>query len=66
MVFPFKKWLLFSFISILSNIILIKVTRLDDLVFNSLAENLTSEQIENFFNFQEKWQWISYVFILFI
>jgi hypothetical protein len=63
MVFPFKKWLLFSFISILSSIILIKATHLEDLLFSSLAENLTSKQIENFFNFQKKWQWISYVFI---
>jgi hypothetical protein len=63
MEFPFKKWLLFSFLSILSSIILIKSTHLEDLLFSSLAENLTSKQIENFFNFQKKWQWISYVFI---
>ncbi len=35
----------------------------DKLLYNSLAENLTSNQIDNFFNLQKKWQWVSYLFI---
>jgi|688.fasta_scaffold326920_3 hypothetical protein len=35
----------------------------DKLLYNTLAENLTSDQIENFFNLQKKWQWVSYLFV---
>jgi hypothetical protein len=28
------------------------------------VENLTSSQIEDFFNFQKKWQWFGYLFVL--
>lgn len=36
---------------------------LDNLIYNSLAEKLTSQQIEDFLNLQKKWQWLSYFFI---
>lgn len=38
--------------------------KFDKLLYNSLVENLTSSQIENFFNFQKKWQWFGYLFVL--
>ena len=35
----------------------------DDLIINSLAEQLTSEQIQDFLNISKKWEWISYIFL---
>jgi len=35
----------------------------DELLINSLAERITSNQIEEFLSFQKKWQWL-YYFIL--
>ena len=35
----------------------------DDLYFNSFAEQLTYEQIENIINEGKKWKWLSYTFI---
>ena len=35
----------------------------DQLLYNSLAEKLTSNQINNFLNLQQKWQWVSYAFV---
>lgn len=34
----------------------------DKLLYNSLAEKLTNEQIQSFFSLQKKWQWLGYVF----
>ncbi len=36
---------------------------IDKLVYNSLAENLTSSQINNIISLQKKWQWIGYLFV---
>jgi hypothetical protein len=33
------------------------------LVYNSLAEQLTTNQLQSIFDFQKKWQWIIYVLI---
>ena len=55
------KYLLLSFISILLSELLKKTVYLDKLLYNSLAEELTSKQIENLFEFKKKWQWINYV-----
>lgn len=33
------------------------------LLYNSLSEQLTQKQIQHFFEFQDKWQWVSYVFV---
>jgi hypothetical protein len=35
---------------------------LDRLLQNSLAEKLTTEQIKNYFDYQDKWKWVSYIF----
>ncbi|SHG10501.1 hypothetical protein SAMN05444396_104344 [Flavobacterium segetis] len=36
------------------------------LIHNSLADKLTSQQIDNFFEFSSKWQWLSYLLIAII
>ncbi len=35
----------------------------DELLFNSLSEQLTKNQINEALIFNEKWQWVSYIFI---
>lgn len=35
----------------------------DKFLYNSLAEKLTSKQIENYFEMQSKWKWLGYVFV---
>jgi len=35
----------------------------DELMINSLADQLTTEQLNNALDFKEKWQWIGYFFI---
>ncbi|MFW0739738.1 hypothetical protein [Flavobacterium sp. T12S277] len=60
---PFIKWLVLSIVTILIAEIFKKAIHFDDLFYNSLSEQLTSQQIENFLGFQKKWQWVGYVFI---
>jgi hypothetical protein len=33
------------------------------LLYNSLAEKLTHKEIKDLFSFQEKWQWVTYIFV---
>jgi hypothetical protein len=40
-----------------------KLLHLDKLIYNSLAEKISSSQIESFFELQDKWQWVSWVFV---
>jgi len=47
------------FLSYFSKILL----NTDDLVINSLAEQLTKSQIQEALNFQQKWQWLGYTII---
>jgi hypothetical protein len=35
----------------------------DKLLYNSLAESLSSNQIEEILNLQQKWHWVGYVFL---
>ncbi len=35
----------------------------DEVVINSLSEQLSIEQIDNMIDFREKWQWLSYVIL---
>lgn len=35
----------------------------DKLLYNSLAEKLTNEQIKSFFSLQKRWQWLGYIFL---
>ncbi|NJM80540.1 MAG: hypothetical protein HC854_14675 [Flavobacterium sp.] len=39
------------------------VLHFDQLFYNSLAENLTTKQIENILTLQEKWKWVGYIFV---
>ncbi|SHL85636.1 hypothetical protein [Flavobacterium chilense] len=57
------KYLLLCILSIFLNELLKKTVCLDKLLYNSLSEQLTSIQIEKIFEFQEKWQWINYIFL---
>ncbi|MDI5899040.1 hypothetical protein [Flavobacterium yafengii] len=43
--------------------VLKKSLSLDKLIYSSLSEQLTTNQIEQYFEFQEKWQWLGYVFV---
>lgn len=60
----FFKYLVLSFALILLTEVTKQLLNFDKLVYNSLAEKLTSSQIDNFFEIQEKWKWVSYIFIL--
>jgi hypothetical protein len=51
-------FLLFILTESLKNLI-----NFNDLYLNSLAENLTANQIKNIFEVQKKWEWISYTII---
>ena len=48
-------------------IVISEITKLllnyDKLIYNSLSEQLTSEQVSHFFALQKKWQWIGYIFL---
>jgi len=36
---------------------------IDALQYNSMSEKLSSQQLNHFFEFQNKWMWVSYLFI---
>lgn len=57
------KWLILSMTSILIAEIFKKSINFDELIFNSLSEQFTSEQVEKFVGFQEKWQWVGSIFL---
>jgi hypothetical protein len=57
------KWLLLSIIIILFTEIINNVLDFKELLSNSLAEQLTSKQIQNFFEFQDKRKWLGFIFV---
>jgi hypothetical protein len=59
----FAKYLLLSIALILLIEITNSVLNYKGLLYNSLSEQLTHKQIQHFFEFQEKWQWLTYVFV---
>jgi hypothetical protein len=59
------KYFILSIILILLTEAIKSLLQFDKLLYNSLAENLTSDQIENFFNFQEKLRGVSSLFVPF-
>ena len=59
------KYFILSIILILLTEAIKSLLQFDKLLYNSLAENLTSDQIENFINFQEKLRWVSSLFVPF-
>jgi hypothetical protein len=48
----------------ISNEVVKKILNFNGLLHNSLAEQLTSIQIQNYFELQNKWQWIGYIFVI--
>ncbi|QOG03548.1 hypothetical protein [Flavobacterium sp. MDT1-60] len=60
---PFLKWLILSIISIVITEIFKKAIHFDDLLYNSLSEQLTSQQIKKILGLQKKWQWVANVFM---
>ncbi|PRZ19597.1 hypothetical protein [Flavobacterium granuli] len=59
----FFKFLVLCLLSILINTILSELLHIKELIYSSLSEQLTSRQIEQYFEFQDKWQWLSYIFV---
>jgi hypothetical protein len=56
------KFLFLTILTILITEITKSVLNLDKLIYSSLAEQLTSQQIEDFLNLQKKWQSLGYFF----
>lgn len=59
----FYKYLLFIITLILINEITKQLLNFNKLLSFSLSEQLTTSQIEEYFKFQNKWKWISFIFI---
>lgn len=51
--------IVFTALSILSQ----KLLSIDKLVYYTLSEQFTRQQLENYFDFQQRWQWVSYAII---
>ena len=60
---PFFNFLIICILSILLNDLLNEVLQLKELIYSSLAQRLTSRQIEEYFELQYKWKWMAYVLI---
>lgn len=60
---PYLKCLLLSIILILLTEITNFVLNFKGLLCNSLSEQLTTKQIKDFFELQDKWQWLGYIFM---
>ncbi|WP_291122582.1 hypothetical protein [Flavobacterium sp. UBA6046] len=59
----FLKYLILSIALIVLTEITNNILDFKGLLYNSLAEKLTNKQIQHFFEFQDKWQWLRFVFI---
>lgn len=59
----FIKFLLLSVTLFLLTEFMKNVLSIDNLIYNSLTEKLTSNQIESYFELQSKWKWLGYVFV---
>lgn len=53
--------LIFSYIFL--NEVIEYIVDFDDLIYNSLSTNLTSNQINDFFNLRDKWGWINFLIV---
>ena len=60
---PLFKFLILSIILIFLSEIANRVFDLRGLLYNSLSEQLTSKQIKDYLEFQDKWQWVSYFMV---
>ena len=59
----YVKWILLSIVIIILTEITNQVLDFKGLLYNSLSEQLTNKQIQHFFEFQDKWQWVGYIFV---
>lgn len=59
----YVKIIILSAFSILSGLVLNEFLHLNKLFHSSLAEQFTTKQIEQYFEFQDKWQWLTYIFV---
>lgn len=59
----FLKYLLVCFLFILISEVLKSTMNYKDLIYNSLAEKLSSNQIKEILYLQDKWQWVGYIFV---
>ncbi len=57
------KFLILSIILIFLSEIANRVFDFRGLLYNSLSEQLTSKQVKEYLEFQDKWQWISYFMV---
>lgn len=60
---PLFKFLILSIILIFLSEIANRVFDFRGLLYNSISEQLTSEQIKDYLEFQDKWQWVGYFMI---
>jgi hypothetical protein len=60
----FTKCLFLSISFLMSNEVVKNLLNFKELLHNSLAEELTSTQIQNYFELQNKWQWVGYIFVI--
>lgn len=58
------KYIYLSFLLIVITEFTKHILNLDELMYNSLAEKITKQQLNDFFAFQQKRKWIGYVFVL--
>lgn len=59
----FLKYLLVCFLFILISELLKSTINYKELIYNSLAEKLSSNQIKEILHLQDKWQWDGYIFV---
>ena len=51
------------FFSLILTVITKYLFNLDELIYSSLSEKLSKEQIENYLELQDKWKWIGYLIL---
>ena len=59
----FGKFFLLCVLFIFASELLKNVLQFNQLLYNSLSEKLTSEQLSSYFEIQSNWRWIEYIFI---
>jgi hypothetical protein len=60
---PFLICLLLAIALIVIGEVATVILDFDSLQYNTMAEKLTSQQLNQYFEFQNKWKWVSYFFI---
>lgn len=55
--------IILSILTVLFSFISVRILPVNDLLYQSYSEKLTTAQIEKIFALQEKWQWVSYIIV---